>query len=243
MTDALVAENLRKHYGRGNTAVVALDGVSLALRPGEIVALLGPSGAGKSTLLAALGLVRPPDAGRIVIGGQTVFENGYRIDPAAFRRRHLGFVFQRANLLPFLTAEENVRLPMELDGTGARASVARARELLDSFGLADRRGNLPSQLSGGQQQRVAIARALANRPGILFADEPTAALDSVLGRNVMEMLRDVAHGHQTAVLVVTHDTRAIDVFDRVLEMEDGRVSQRKRTLAARAEVAAVGEEL
>ena len=223
MKEALVAENLRKRYGKGNTSVVALDNVSLTLRAGEVVALLGPSGAGKSTLLTALGLVRPPDSGRVVIGGQTVFENRYRIDPAAFRRKHLGFVFQRANLLPFLTAEENVRLPMELDGAGSRASVARARELLDSFGLAERRGNLPSQLSGGQQQRVAIARALANSPELLFADEPTAALDSVLGRNVMEMLRDVAHGHQTAVLVVTHDTRALDVFDRVLKMEDGRI--------------------
>ena len=150
-----------------------------------------------------------------------MFENGYWTDPALFRRKHLGFVFQRANLLPFLTAEENVRLPMELDGIGARASAARARELIESFGLANRRDNLPSELSGGQQQRVAIARALANRPELIFADEPTAALDSALGRLVMEMLRDVAHEHQAAVLVVTHDTRALDVFDRVLKMEDG----------------------
>ena len=223
MTDALVAENLCKRYGKGNTAVVALDGVSLSLRSGEVVALLGPSGAGKSTLLTALGLIRPPDSGRLVIGGETVYENGFKTNVTAFRRKHLGFVFQRANLLPFLTAEENVRLPMELDGNGRSASVARARELLESFRLSDRRDNLPSALSGGQQQRVAIARALANRPELLFADEPTAALDSVLGRAVMEMLRDVAHDHQTAVLVVTHDTRALDVFDRVLHMEDGRL--------------------
>ncbi len=230
MKEALVAENLCKHYGKGNTSVVALDNVSLALRAGEVVALLGPSGAGKSTLLTALGLIRVPDSGRIVIGGQTVFENGYRTAPASFRRKHLGFVFQRANLLPFLTAEENVRLPMELDGVGARASSARARELIESFGLMNRRDNLPSELSGGQQQRVAIARALANRPELLFADEPTAALDSALGRLVMEMLRDVAHTHQVAVLVVTHDTRALDVFDRILKMEDGRICSQERAV-------------
>ncbi len=229
MKEALIAENLCKHYGKDNTSVIALDNVSLTLRAGEVVALLGPSGAGKSTLLTALGLIRAPDSGRIVIGGQTVFENGYRTDPASFRRKHLGFVFQRANLLPFLTAEENVRLPMELDGIGARASTVRARELIESFGLANRRDNLPSELSGGQQQRVAIARALANRPELIFADEPTAALDSALGRLVMEMLRDVAHEHQAAVLVVTHDTRALDVFDHVLKMEDGRICGQERS--------------
>ena len=223
MTDALVAENLCKRYGKGDTSVVALDHVSLSLRSGEVVALLGPSGAGKSTLLTALGLIRPPDSGRIVIGGETVYENGFRANATDFRRKHLGFVFQRANLLPFLTAEENVRLPMELDGKGRSVSVARARELLEHFRLSERRNHLPTALSGGQQQRVAIARALANRPELLFADEPTAALDSVLGRAVMEMLRDVAHEHHTAVLVVTHDTRALDVFDRVLHMEDGRI--------------------
>jgi len=223
MNEAIIAENLCKHYGRGNTSVTALDNVSISIRAGEVVALLGPSGAGKSTLLTALGLIRPPDSGRIVIGGKTVYDNGYRTNVCDFRRRHLGFVFQRANLLPFLTAEENVVLPMELDGARSRPSVARARELLASFGLADRCSNLPSQLSGGQQQRVAVARALANRPELLFADEPTAALDSVFGRAVMEMLRDVAHEHQTAVLVVTHDTRSLDVFDRILRMEDGRL--------------------
>ncbi|MBR6587207.1 MAG: ABC transporter ATP-binding protein [Kiritimatiellae bacterium] len=229
MKDALIAENICKRYGKGSTSVIALNDVSLTLRKGEIVALLGPSGAGKSTLLTTLGLIRPPDSGRITIGGQAVFENGYRINPTSFRRKHLGFVFQRANLLPFLTAEENVRLPMEHDGVSSRISTARARELIESFGLTDRRSNLPCELSGGQQQRVAIARALANRPELLFADEPTAALDSSLGRLVMEMLRDVAHKHQNAVLVVTHDTRAIDVFDRVLKMEDGCICSQEAT--------------
>lgn len=226
MTLALAAERLRKRYGSGDTGVVALDGVDIALSAGEVVALLGPSGAGKSTLLTALGLIRPPDSGRIVIDGVTVFDDGFKTDARAFRRANLGFVFQKANLLPFLTARENVQLPMELDGVPGGAARQRAMELLAQFGMAERQGFRPAALSGGQQQRVAIARALANRPKLLFADEPTAALDSVMGRKVMETLRGVAHDFHAAVLVVTHDTRALDVFDRVLHMEDGRVGER-----------------
>ena len=225
MTQALLAENLCKRYGRGDTAVTALDNVTISLDTGEVVALLGPSGAGKSTLLTALGLIRPPDSGRIVIDGKVVFDNGYRTDIRAFRRANLGFVFQKANLLPFLTARENVQLPMELDDVSIGKSRRRAMELLAQFGMDDRQGFRPSELSGGQQQRVAIARALANSPKLLFADEPTAALDSVMGRKVMEMMKRVAHDFQTSVLVVTHDTRALDVFDRILHMEDGRIRE------------------
>ena len=225
MTQALLAENLCKRYGRGDTAVTALDNVTISLETGEVVALLGPSGAGKSTLLTALGLIRPPDSGRIVIDGKAVFDNGYRTDIRAFRRANLGFVFQKANLLPFLTARENVQLPMELNDVSSGKSRRRAMELLAQFGMEDRQGFRPSELSGGQQQRVAIARALANSPKLLFADEPTAALDSVMGRKVMEMMKRVAHDFQTSVLVVTHDTRALDVFDRILHMEDGRIRE------------------
>ena len=225
MTQALLAEELCKRYGCGETSVIALDHVTISLNVGEVVALLGPSGAGKSTLLTALGLIRPPDTGRIVIDGTTVFDNGYRTDIRAFRRANIGSVFQKANLLPFLTALENVRLPMELDDVSSGKSRNRAMELLEQFGMAERQNFRPSELSGGQQQRVAIARALANRPKLLFADEPTAALDSVMGRKVMEMLKRVAHDFQTSVLVVTHDTRAIDVFDRILQMEDGRIQE------------------
>jgi len=225
MTQALLAENLCKRYGRGDTAVTALDNVTISLDTGEVVALLGPSGAGKSTLLTALGLIRPPDSGRIVIDGKAVFDNGYRTDIRAFRRANLGFVFQKANLLPFLTARENVQLPMELNDVSSGKSRRRAMELLAQFGMEDRQGFRPSELSGGQQQRVAIARALANSPKLLFADEPTAALDSVMGRKVMEMMKRVAHDFQTSVLVVTHDTRALDVFDRILHMEDGRIRE------------------
>ena len=225
MTQALLAENLCKRYGRGDTAVTALDNVTISLETGEVVALLGPSGAGKSTLLTALGLIRPPDSGRIVIDGKVVFDNGYRTDIRSFRRANLGFVFQKANLLPFLTARENVQLPMELDDVSSAKSRRRAMELLAQFGMEERQGFRPFELSGGQQQRVAIARALANSPKLLFADEPTAALDSVMGRKVMEMMKRVAHDFQTSVLVVTHDTRALDVFDRILHMEDGRIRE------------------
>lgn len=223
MSQVLVAENLCKHYGKGNTSVAALDGVSLSLQSGEVVALLGPSGAGKSTLLTALGLIRPPDSGRIVIGNDVVFDNGYRTDVRTFRRANIGFVFQKANLIPFLSARENVQLPMELNDISAGKARKRALELLEEFGLKERQNFKPAELSGGQQQRVAIARALANSPRLLFADEPTAALDSVMGRKVMEMLKEVAHNFQTAVFVVTHDKRAIDVFDRILQMEDGKL--------------------
>jgi len=225
MTQALLAENLCKRYGRGDTVVTALDNVTISLETGEVVALLGPSGAGKSTLLTALGLIRAPDSGRIVIDGKVVFDNGYRTDVRAFRRANLGFVFQKANLLPFLTARENVQLPMELDDVSSGKSRRHAMELLAQFGMEDRQGFRPAELSGGQQQRVAIARALANSPKLLFADEPTAALDSVMGRKVMEMMKRVAHDFQTSVLVVTHDTRALDVFDRILHMEDGRIRE------------------
>ena len=225
MTQALLAEKLCKRYGRGDTSVTALDNVTISLETGEVVALLGPSGAGKSTLLTALGLIRPPDSGRIVIDGKLVFDNGYRTDIRAFRRANLGFVFQKANLLPFLTARENVQLPMELDDVPSGKSRKRAMELLEQFGMETRQDFKPSELSGGQQQRVAIARALANSPKLLFADEPTAALDSVMGRKVMEMMKRVAHDFQTSVLVVTHDTRALDVFDRILHMEDGRIGE------------------
>ena len=226
MKQALLAENLCKKYGRGDTGVTAMDNVAISLDTGEVVALLGPSVAGKSTLLTALGLIRPPDSGRIVIDGTVVFDNGYKTDVRAFRRSNIGFVFQKANLLPFLTARENVQLPMELDDISGGKSRRRAMELLEQFGMENRQGFKPSELSGGQQQRVAIARALANCPKLLFADEPTAALDSVMGRKVMEMMKRVAHDFQTSVLVVTHDTRALDVFDRILRMEDGKIGEK-----------------
>lgn len=222
---ALSAENLCKTYGAGETAVHALDHVSFSMHAGEIVALLGPSGAGKSTLLTALGLIQAPDSGRISIGGHVVFDDDYRVNVRDFRRNNIGFVFQKANLLPFLTARENIRIALEVNDASSKESKQAADELLEHFELSSRKNFLPSQLSGGQQ-RVAIARALANKPSLLLADEPTAALDSHMGRKVMELLKNVAHSHNTAVLVVTHDHRAIDVFDRIFIMEDGKLREK-----------------
>lgn len=216
------ARSLTKIYGRDNTEVVAMRDVSFQVSRGEVVALLGPSGAGKSTLLTAIGLVNPPTSGEIAIGGCPVM-SGPRalVDIRAFRRKHLGFVFQKANLIPFLNALENVQVAMEINDAPARKARKRAMELLEYLGVADRCRNLPSMLSGGQQQRVAVARALANDPSLILADEPTAALDSHRGRQVMELFRMVAHEQKAGVIVVTHDQRALDVFDRILEMEDG----------------------
>jgi len=221
---ALQAEGLTKIYGSGHTEVVAVRDVSLSVSRGEIVALLGPSGAGKTTLLTLLGLIRPPNTGQILIDGTLVFNNHQaQVDLRRFRRQKFGFVFQKANLIPFLTASENVRLAMEIDDQPAKVSRKRAMELLEYLGVAERAQNLPSMLSGGEQQRVAVARALANRPSLILADEPTGSLDGVRGRQVMELFAKVAHEQNAGVIVVTHDHRALDVFDRTLEMEDGQL--------------------
>jgi putative ABC transport system ATP-binding protein len=218
------ATGLTKVYGSGNTEVVAMREVSLRVERGEVVALVGPSGAGKSTLLTALGLINPPTTGWIAIGGVPVMDGEQAlVNLAAFRRQHLGFVFQKANLIPFLNAAQNVQVALEINDVGPRAARKRAMELLEYFEVTDRAHHLPDSLSGGQQQRVAVARALANDPSLILADEPTAALDGARGRQVMELFRKVAHERGAGVIVVTHDHRALDVFDRVIEMEDGRV--------------------
>jgi len=221
---AVEAERLTKIYGSGNTEVVAMKEVSLRVARGEVVALLGPSGSGKTTLLTALGLINPPTAGRIVIGGVPVMDADHAlVDLRAFRRQHIGFVFQQAHLIPFLNALQNVQVALEINDTPPSQARRRAAELLDYLGVADRSDHLPDALSGGQQQRVAVARALSNQPSLILADEPTAALDSARGRQVMELFRKVAHERGAGVIVVTHDQRALDVFDRTLEMEDGRL--------------------
>ncbi len=222
MEDAVRAIDLCKTYGAGSAAVTALNHVSLTLARGTIAALLGPSGAGKSTLVKTLGFVSPADTGEVFFEGRPVVRDGVPlVDLTRIRRNHLGFVFQKANLTSFLTARENVELACDLGGKGD--GRAHARELLRYLEVATREDSYPEMLSGGEQQRVAIARALANEPSLILADEPTAALDSVRSRLVMDLLRRVAHERGTAVLVVTHDHRALDVFDVLYEMEDGTI--------------------
>jgi putative ABC transport system ATP-binding protein len=222
VTDAVQAVNLRKTYGRGSAAVVALDDVSLTLAKGSVTALLGPSGSGKSTLIKALGFVSPAEHGSVLFEGRPVVRDGVPLaDLSKLRRQHLGFVFQKANLTSFLTALENVEIACELGGKGQGRK--RARELLAYLEVDHREDSYPEMLSGGEQQRVAIARALANEPSLILADEPTAALDSVRSRIVMDLFRRVAHEQGAAVLVVTHDHRALDVFDLLYEMDDGRL--------------------
>ena len=223
-SEAVRAVHLHRTFGSGAGAVTALDDVNLTLARGTVAALLGPSGSGKSTLIKALGFVSPADRGAVQFEGRTVIEDGVaRADLAKLRRQHLGFVFQKANLTSFLTARENVEIACELGGKldGRR----RARELLAYLDVANREHAYPETLSGGEQQRVAIARALANEPSLILADEPTAALDSVRSRTVMELFRKVAHERGAAVLVVTHDHRALDLFDEIYEMQDGRVTR------------------
>ena len=199
---------------------------AMAVRRGEVIALLGPSGAGKSTFLTAVGLINPPTSGQILIGGVLVLDGPIAlVNLRSFRRKHIGYVFQKSNLIPFLSARENVQIAMELNGASPRRARRRALELLEELGVADRAENGPSMLSGGEQQRAAIARALANDPSVILADEPTAALDSHRGRQVMELFRGVAHEHGAGVIVVTHDHRTLEVFDTIYEMEDGLIRQ------------------
>jgi putative ABC transport system ATP-binding protein len=223
-TWAIETENLTKIYGSGATEVLALRDANIQVRHGEIVALLGPSGSGKSTFLAAVGLINPPTSGRIFVDGRLVMNGPHALtDLRQFRRQHIGYVFPKSNLVPFLSAVENVQIALELDGQPSWVARRRALELLDYLGVAERAGHMTSQLSTGQQQRVAIARALANGPSIVLADEPTAALDKRLGRHVMELFRMIAHEQNSGVIVVTHDQRSLDVFDTTYDMEDGEI--------------------
>ncbi len=223
---AIETRGLTKVYGSGNTEVVAMHDATVAVRRGEVIALLGPSGAGKSTFLTAVGLINPPTSGQIVIGDVLVLDGPQPlVNLRSFRRQHIGYVFQKSNLIPFLSARENVQIALELNGTSPRRARRRTLELLEELGVADRAEYGTSMLSGGQQQRVAIARALANDPSVILADEPTAALDSHRGRQVMELFRRVAHEHGAGVIVVTHDHRTLEVFDTIYEMEDGVIRE------------------
>ncbi|MEJ8836521.1 ABC transporter ATP-binding protein [Ramlibacter sp. AN1133] len=217
-------------FGSGEAAVHALQPTSLSVQGGELAALLGPSGSGKSTLLLAIGMIQPPLTGRVVIAGECLYDDGPTgVDVRAFRRRKIGFVFQQHNLIPFLTARENVALMLQLNGAGKRAAARRADELLDYLEIAHRAHALPARLSGGEQQRVAIGRALANDPVLVLADEPTAALDTARGMKSMALLRRIARERGSAVITVTHDQRMIEGFDTVYHLDDGRLEKVQRS--------------
>ncbi len=219
---AIRAERLVKVYGAGLTRVEALKGIDLVVRPGDFFAIMGPSGSGKTTLLTILGLVTEPTAGGLEVGGREIY-GGRMPDLARIRREETGFIFQAPNLIPFLTAKENVLLPLSLAGVRGKRAQDRVAELLTYLEVAERAELYPNQLSGGEQQRVAIARALANTPRIILADEPTASLDTDRALAVMRLLRRISRENGTAVLVVTHDHRLIGEVDQVIEMEDGRI--------------------
>ena len=218
--DVVVATDVTRTYGEGATAVEALRGVSLSVRSGELVAVMGPSGSGKSTLMHLMAALDKPTSGTVEIAGQEV---GSLSDRAVtlLRREHIGFVFQFFNLLPMLSAEENVLLPLAI--AGEKPEPAFFEDLLKRVGLADRRTHRPAELSGGQQQRVAIARALVSKPSVVFADEPTGNLDSKTGGDILQLLRASAEELGQTMVMVTHDAHAAEIADRVLFLADGRI--------------------
>ncbi len=217
-------EHVSKIFGSGSAQVNALIDINLDIFPGQVVGLMGPSGSGKTTLLNCIACIMTPTGGRLTLDHETVYDGRWlRADLRKLRLEKVGFIFQQANLLPFLNATDNVAVVLQLAGFSGRASQARAAELLDYFEVGHRRHAMPAQLSGGEAQRVAIARALANHPRIILADEPTAPLDSQRGRIVMDMLRKVALEQDAAVIVVTHDAMILDRFDHIFHLRDGRL--------------------
>jgi putative ABC transport system ATP-binding protein len=222
MKAAITVRDVTKTYLEGGASVSALRGVDLEVHSGEIVMLVGPSGSGKTTLLSIMGCILQASSGSIRIAGQEVGHLRENELPRV-RLDHIGFVFQGFNLFPTLTAGENIELMLDLKGIRGPQAHKRAHELMERVGLADKFDVVPANLSGGQKQRVAIARALAGDPEIILADEPTAALDSHTGRNIMEMMRDLAHERGRAVLIVTHDPRVLEFADRTIRIEDGMI--------------------
>lgn len=218
----LQAESIVKQYVLGKHVVMALDGVDLGVENGEFVGIMGPSGSGKSTLLHLLGGLDGPTSGSIVLDGQDVSKLSDR-QVTFVRRRNVGFVFQFFNLLPTLSAEENILLPLIIDGKKPKEYKDRLVEILKRVGLEDRRNHRPDQLSGGEQQRVALARALITRPALLLADEPTGNLDSKTGTAMMQLLRESARDLNQAIVMVTHDPKAAAYADRVVFLRDGKV--------------------
>jgi putative ABC transport system ATP-binding protein len=214
--------DLVREYAVGGGVIRAVDGINLAVEPGQLVAVRGRSGSGKTTLLSLIGALDRPTSGAAYVAGLPVSEMPEK-ELVGFRRRTIGFIFQSFGLLPILSAAENVEIPLRLVAEEPRKRDSRVKELLDMVGLADRAGHRPFELSGGEQQRVAIARALANRPRLLLADEPTGQLDSHTGHDVMALIRAIVQREGTTAVVATHDPALIDLADRVVELKDGRV--------------------
>lgn len=238
----LEARGIVKELGEGAGRVRALNGVDISLHAGELTLLMGPSGSGKTTLLSIMGCILAPTEGHLSIVGQSTDA----MDPeslAHLRRRHIGFVFQSYNLFPTLSALENVRLALDVRGIRGRAGTEEATSALEAVGLGHRLRNYPRNLSGGEQQRVAIARALAGSPALLLADEPTAALDTENGQNVMALLADLARDSSRAILAVTHDNRTLPYADRIIHIVDGLiVSEERQTPMSRTSAPARSKE-
>ncbi len=236
MTKAIEVKNLVKTYGAGETSVHALKNVDLDVNEGELLLLLGASGSGKTTLVSIMGCILSATSGSCVIRGtETVGLANSRLPQ--IRLENIGFIFQGFNLFPALTAVENVEIALDLKGVRGGQAKKRAAELLERVGLKEKLKTRPADLSGGQKQRVAIARALAGEPHIILADEPTAALDSVSGKLVMDLLQELAHEQRRAIVVVTHDNRIFDYADRIVHIEDGAISKPETETQRRGDAA------
>ncbi|MGZ9584712.1 ABC transporter ATP-binding protein [Paenibacillus marinisediminis] len=216
----LQTDELKKQYGHGNTAVKALDGISIDVEQGEYVAIVGTSGSGKSTLLHMLGGLDRATSGKVIVDGKELFALNDQ-ELTIFRRRKIGFVFQNYNLVPVLNVYENIILPIELDGN--KVDTSYVDEILHMLGMESKLNSLPNQLSGGQQQRVAIARALATKPAIILADEPTGNLDSKTSQDVLALLKTTSHRFQQTVVMITHNEEMAQTADRIIRIEDGKV--------------------
>ena len=231
MSSAISVRNVTKEFVEGPNRVQVLHGVDFDVEQGEVVLLMGPSGSGKTTLLSIMGCILRATSGSVQVAGSEVATLSERELPA-IRLQNIGFIFQGFNLFPTLTVGENVELALDLKGVRGSEAKESTGWLLDQVGLAAKRDSFPSDLSGGQKQRVAIARALSGSPSVILADEPTAALDSQSGRNVMEMMHELAHKHRRGVVVVTHDSRVLEFGDRIVHMEDGRIAETMAEVAA-----------
>lgn len=220
---AVRCRGLTKTYGTGSAQVTALRGIDLEVRRGELMMLVGPSGCGKTTLISIIAGILDQDEGQCEVFGRDL-KQMTALEKVRLRGQSIGFVFQVFNLLPALTATENVSIPLLLNGVSRKQAESRAAQTLESVGLGERTTALPAQLSGGQQQRVAIARALVHNPGLIVCDEPTSSLDHKTGHAMMSILRDVAQSPDRALIVVTHDTRILEFADQVARMEDGKIN-------------------